>query len=339
MHKKWMVFTITVGLLGSAFGVCAQETKERKAEVEVFVQQNGPVAAGQKIEMGDDEFIGGDNFVFVATEMSFGGRVVKGAPYSADAVTESVQALADGNRIVHKTTAQVYRDSEGRTRRDQTAGSIGPFATSGDTPQTTFINDPSAHVNYILDPRSKVAHKMQVFEFKLSTDEKGAAGAATPPPAARATKEGEARTFVFQTATPPPAGGDLPPGEGAEFHWSKADTKTEKLGTRNVEGVQAEGTRITTTIPAGAIGNEQPIQIVNENWYSPELQVIVMTSHSDPRFGQTTYKLTNVQRAEPAATLFQIPSDYTVKEGPGPGVRTNMRRERRPTEAPPPPEN
>src|SRR5205085_3538810 len=111
MHKKWMVFTIVVGLLGSAFGVCAQESKQRKAEVEVFVQQNGPAAAGQKIEMGGDgEVIAGDNFVFVATEMSFGGRVVKGAPYSAEAVTESVQTLADGNRIVHKTTAQVYRD-------------------------------------------------------------------------------------------------------------------------------------------------------------------------------------------------------------------------------------
>ena len=340
MHKKWMVFTITVGLLGSAFGVCAQESKERKAQVEVFVQQNGPVDPGPRIEVGGDGDFMGDNFVFVATEMSFGGRVVKGAPYSAEAVTESVQALADGNRIVHKTTAQVYRDSEGRTRRDQAIGSIGPFAAAGDPPQTFFINDPVAHVNYILDPRSKVARKMVPMEFKFRRpDEKESAGAETPPPS-RAAKEGEARTFVYETTTPPPPGGpDMPPGAGAEYHWSKAETKTEKLGARNVEGVKAEGTRITTTIPAGAIGNEQPIQIVNENWYSPELQVIVMTSHSDPRFGQTTYKLTNVLRAEPAATLFQVPSDYTVKEGPGFGVRTNMRRERRPADAPPPPEN
>jgi hypothetical protein len=338
MHKKWMVFTITVGLLGSAFGVCAQESKQRKAEVEVFVQQNGPIDVGPRIEPRGD----GDNFVFVATEMSFGGRVVKGAPYSAEAVTESVQTLADGNRIVHKTTAQVYRDSEGRTRRDQAAAAIGPFAAAGDTPQSIFISDPAAHVNYVLDPRSKIAHKLQVFEFKVSTDEKGAATTVTLPPPARASreaKEGVARTFVFQTDTPEPAVADVVSGPGAESHWSKAETKTEKLGTRNVEGVQAEGTRITTTIPAGAIGNEQPIEIVNENWYSPELQVVVMTSHSDPRFGQTSYKLTNVQRAEPAATLFQVPSDYTIKEGPGAGVRTNMRRERRPVEAPPPPEN
>jgi hypothetical protein len=337
-----MAFTIALGLTGSALGVRAQESKERsKAQVEFFVQQNGPEATRRIETDGNGNIITdniiGDNFVFVATEMSFGGRVVKGAPYSAEAVTESVQTLADGNRIVHKTTAQVYRDSEGRTRRDQTLSSLGPFATSGEPAQSIFISDPAAHVNYVLDPRAKVAHKMQVFEFKFNTDEKGAATTAPPARASREAKEGQARTFVFQTATPPPAGGELPPP--AEFRWSKADTKTEKLGTRNVEGVEAEGTRITTTIPAGAIGNEQPIEIVNENWYSPELQVVVMTSHSDPRFGQTTYKLTNVQRTEPAATLFQVPPDYTIKEGPGAGVRTNMRRERRPVEAPAPPEN
>ena len=344
MHKKWMVFTIVLGLVGSAFGVCAQESKERKAQteaerkaaVEVFVQQNGPEGLPPKIEMS------GDNFIFFATEMSFGGKLVRGAPYSAQAVTETVQTLADGNRIVHKNTAQVYRDSEGRTRRDQTLGSIGPYAAAGDPPQTFFINDPVARVSYILDPRTKVARKMVPVELKLRSDDKESAGPAAPA-TARAPKEGEARTFVFQTTAPPPPGRpDMPPGEGVsvEFsgHSSKAETKTEKLEARSIEGVQAEGTRTTTTIPAGAIGNEQPIQVVNENWYSPELQVVVMTSHSDPRFGQTTYTLTNIQRAEPAATLFQVPPDYTVKEGPGVGVRT-MRRERRQTEAPPPPEN
>jgi hypothetical protein len=335
MQRKWIVFAIALGLLGSAFGVSAQDSKEQrnKAAVEVLVQQNGPEGVPPNIEAS------GDSFIFVSTEMSFGGKVVKGAPYAAEAVTESVQTLADGNRIVHKTTAQVYRDSEGRTRRDQTLGSIGPYAAAGDPPQTYFINDPVAGVNYILDPRTKFARKMARMEFKLRSDSKGPG--APPPP--RAPKEGEDHTFVFQTAAPPPPGGpDLPPGEGVtvEFsgHSSKAETKTEKLEARSIEGVQAEGTRTTTTIPAGEIGNEQPIQIVNENWYSPELQVIVMTSHSDPRFGQTTYKLTNIQRGEPAATLFQVPPDYTVREMPGPGVRT-MRRERRQAEAPPPQEN
>jgi len=342
MNKKWMAFTITLGLLGTTYGVSAQDTKERKAQVEVFVRQNGPEGLPPKMEMG------GDNFVFFATEMSFGGPVVKGSPYSAQAVTESVQTLADGNRIVHKNSAQVYRDAEGRTRRDQTVGAIGPYAAAGDPIQTFFINDPVAGTNYILDPRSKVARKLPRMEWRWRSEEKAGAGSnAATRDRERVVKEREAETraFVFTApAAPPPGVGRHemplpPPGEGVHFEFfggSKAEAKSEKLDARNIEGVQAEGTRVTTTIPAGDIGNEQPIQIVDERWYSPDLQVVVMTRHSDPRFGETTYRLTNIQRAEPSASLFQVPSDYTVKEGPpaGGGVRT-MRRKM----APPPQEN
>jgi len=347
MNKKWMAFAVAVGLLGTTYGVSAQDAKERKTQVEVYVSQDGQDALPPKIEMG------GDNMVFVATEMSFGGKVVKGAPYSAQAVTESVQTLADGNRIVHKNTAQVYRDSEGRTRRDQTVGAVGPYAAAGDPVQTFFINDPVAGVNYILDPRSKVARKLPRLEWRWTREDKPAQGGEKPAPSgegpsqSRAVKERETqeRTFVFTEPAPPPpgqagvrvrggganvdvVGPELPPSDGVQFEFfgsSKAEAKTEKLDARNVEGVQAEGTRITTTIPAGDIGNEQPIQIVDERWYSPELQAVVMTRHSDPRFGETTYRLTNIQRGEPSATLFQVPSDYTVKEAPGGGVRT-MRR-------------
>jgi hypothetical protein len=346
MQKKWMVFTIALGLLGTTFGVSAQDSKERKAAIEVLVSQNGP---GAMPPPGEE--MGGDNFIFVATEMSFGGKVVKGAPYSAQSVTESMQALADGNRIVHKNTAQIYRDSEGRTRRDQTLGSIGPYAAAGDPPQTFFINDPVAGFSYILDPRSKVARKMPRMEIKMRTEnpdkvrtEDKDSAAPEAPTATHERKEVESRSFIFTTPAPPPGAMEemLPPGgvEGpAEFQFagrkSKAETKTEKLEPRSFDGVQAEGVRYTTTIAAGEIGNEQPIQIVNERWYSPELQVVVMTRHTDPRFGETTYRLTNITRAEPASTLFQVPSDYTLKDRaapPAPGVR-HMRR---PT---PPPEN
>ena len=101
--------------------------------------------------------------------MNFDGKLVKGAPYSAQGVTETTQTLGDGNRIVNKSTTSVYRDSEGRTRREYTLQAIGPFANSGEPPQTISINDPVAGVNYALDPRSKVAHKMAPmrFEFKI----------------------------------------------------------------------------------------------------------------------------------------------------------------------------
>jgi hypothetical protein len=100
-----------------------------------------------------------------------------------------------------------------------------------------------------------------------------------------------------------------------------ANEVKEQLGKQIIEGVEAEGTRTTVTIPAGDIGNERPIEIVSERWYSPELQLVVMTRHSDPRFGETTYKLTNINRSEPAKTLFEVPSDYTIKEGPSFGPK------------------
>jgi hypothetical protein len=100
--------------------------------------------------------------------------------------------------------------------------------------------------------------------------------------------------------------------------FARKDAKKESLGTQMIEGVQAEGTRATVTIPAGEIGNEQPINIVSERWYSPELQVVVMSRHSDPRMGETTYRLTNINRTEPAKSLFEIPSDYSLQEPRGP---------------------
>jgi hypothetical protein len=77
--------------------------------------------------------------------------------------------------------------------------------------------------------------------------------------------------------------------------------------------VLATGTRTTTEIPAGAIGNERPIRIVSEQWFSEDLKVLVLTKHTDPRVGETTYRLTNIVQSEPAALLFEVPPDYTVK--------------------------
>jgi len=104
----------------------------------------------------------------------------------------------------------------------------------------------------------------------------------------------------------------------------------DQLGKQIIEGVEAEGTRTTVTIPAGEIGNERPIEIVSERWYSPELQLVVMTRHSDPRFGETTYKLTNINRTEPAKTLFEVPADYTIKASMHIGSSVGPLRTRKP---------
>jgi hypothetical protein len=270
--------------------------------------------------------------VFFATE-SFGGKTVKNAPYSAEAVTETIQTLGDGNRIVNRISSMLYRDSEGRTRREQSLKGLGIFATgSGEEPfKTVFINDPVAGVTYALDSRSHTAHKSvpftfefsgkkgEQFEFKVApgatttnsvivtTPLAGAAGTRAPhPPVDQFTLRTEAgigETFLFRTKT------------------GNANEVKEQLGKQMIEGVEAEGTRTTVTIAAGEIGNERPIEIVSERWYSPELQLVVMTRNSDPRTGETTYKLTNINRSEPAKSLFEVPSDYTIKEGPGIGPR------------------
>jgi hypothetical protein len=108
------------------------------AETRVMIQQGVPF---QGPEGAPPLPPPGANFVFMASE-SFDGKVVKGAPYSGEAVTESVQTLADGNRIVNKFTSQVYRDSEGRTRREQTLKALGGVGNSEEPLQTIFINDP-----------------------------------------------------------------------------------------------------------------------------------------------------------------------------------------------------
>lgn len=268
-----------------------------------------------------------NTFEFIAAGPAFGGELVKDAPYSAEAVTETKQTLADGNRISRTNSSKIYRDSQGRTRREQQIGALGPWSSAGEPREVVFINDPVAGVNYVLNPSDRTAQKIQVH---VETEVREAGGAAV--------KSGDVVQWVGKDETaPPPAGGNIAyrrierkiaGGEevdhdvtvmhsaaGMNFHFTPENMKSESLGTRMIEGVEAEGTRTTTTIPAGEIGNEQPIEIVSESWYSPQLQTVVLSTHNDPRMGETTYRLTNIQLVEPLAMLFEPPADYTIQEG------------------------
>jgi hypothetical protein len=248
---------------------------------------------------------------------------VKGAPYSAEGVTEMTQTLSDGNRIVNSTTTVVYRDSEGRTRREQTIKAIGPFSASGEGLTTIWISDPAKGTAYMLDPANRIAFKNQVFQI----------GMAPPPEAAGAPGvRGQVQNFTFArsgggemqvvTAEPGVRAGNEPPAP-----------KIESLGKQSVEGVDAIGTRTTLTIAAGQIGNERPIEIVDEHWYSQELQTTVMSRHSDPRSGEVVYRLKNINRAEPDPLLFEVPANYTIKSGPEPPpLRLRTGRPGRPEE-------
>ncbi|HXU83709.1 MAG TPA: hypothetical protein VN914_20085 [Polyangia bacterium] len=261
---------------------------------------------------------GVENVRFAWSAEAFEGKQpVKNAPYSAVGVTELEQTLGDGNRIKQTTKSQLARDREGRTRRELTLGAVGPLA-AGDTPKMIFLQDPVGGTNYTLDPEHKIARKMpKPTELAL-------------PPAIGAIKGKRIERvdhdedFFTAPAPPPGAPGALGPfprlqplgGIGLSVKGMPAP-KTEDLGTQVMEGVRVQGTRTTATIPAGAIGNERPIVSVSERWYSPDLGVVVMSKHSDPRLGTTTYKLTNVVRNDPDAALFQVPADYAVKEDPG----------------------
>jgi len=251
---------------------------------------------------------------------SLSASPVQGAPYSATIVNESIQTLADGNRIVQRTNGTTARDSQGRTRQDMAPPPIGNMSAAN-APHIVFIQDPVGQSSYALNLTDKTAHKMGV-----------------PPPPPPLPAGGLATSASIRMVAPGPmaagaiapgpvavalAGPGLQTGPGifyrAAIGKDQGDAKTEDLGSQTMEGVMAQGTRTTRTIPAGEIGNDKPIDIVTEIWTSPDLKTIVYSKRSDPRMGDQTFRLTNIVRAEPDTSLFAIPSDFKMVDGTDPG--------------------
>jgi hypothetical protein len=254
-------------------------------------------------------------------------RLTKNAPYSAEAVTESVQLLADGNRIVTKNATRVFRDSEARMRREQ-------LNQAGTDVVNITISDPVAGNAYVLDPATHTAFRNGLIMTGFATAAGGGRGRGTVSVfrsndgvvTVNGVEQGQKEAAELQAAKIADevkvraAGGGAPGGfvfsgdVQGKIAAVNGQTTQEDLGQQTIEGITATGTRTTTEIPAGAIGNEQPIKIVSEQWFSPDLQVLVLTKHTDPRIGETTYRLTGIVRAEPARSLFDLPPDYTLKE-------------------------
>ena len=227
---------------------------------------------------------GGPGIAVFGFEMMEFHQVVKNAPYSATVTTESTQVLGDGNRIVNKQTDFVARDSQGRTRRELTMHRMGPLKVNAH--KTVFIHDPVAQTVFMLNPEKQVAHQMN-----------------------HGGMDAKQMMKMHEKMHVQPA------DEAQQGDPEQAQVTRESLGTQQIEGVSAEGTRVTRTIPAGAIGNDRPIQITVESWTSPDLHVLVLQKRNDPRFGETVYRLTNVKRDEPDPTLFQVPSNFKVVQG------------------------
>jgi hypothetical protein len=285
----------------------------------------------------------------IGSEGGVPGPVVKGKPYSARSITESTQTLADGNRITQRNEAVIYRDGEGRTRREQTLGGVGAWQ-AGEPVTIINLHDPVAGRSYTLDPAQRIARERRPVQVAI-------AQAREPIEVARAGVGGTWNVAVPAPVPPPPPGvatgtvavdvaGDgerdvtvirrreggrdevrvfssvgasavFPPGTTGMYE------PAEDLGEQVLEGLLARGQRMTDTIPAGTIGNERPIEIVTERWYSEEIDALVLQRFSDPRVGETVYRLVNVVRGEPSPTLFQVPHEYEIKapEMPRPGIR------------------
>jgi hypothetical protein len=309
----------------------------------------------------------------VLAEVAAGGQAVKGQPFSADTVSESVQILADGNRIVQTSNGKIYRNSDGKIRREMTGGNGGANTFFFNYGPGISIAEPAGQ-RVLLDQLNKTAvtvtavpeGEVRVITRAGTGDGSGfgaVAGGGTGITTLRTMtapdrpltdeerraieslkghKEGDSLTPEQQKAVELLKAhslslartGSVLAARGAEMahgfatatgeNWfvggmgdSKWETKSEDLGTQNLEGVTCEGTRRVTTIPAGAIGNERPIEITYERWYSKDLGMVVSSKHSDPRFGDQTYTLKNIVRAEPDPSLFTVPKEFKFTTEPG----------------------
>lgn len=297
--KRLVAGSMMVALL-SVSAWAQEEVKVRLAADKAQIEMAQAVAAGPLIE----------------------AKVVKGAPYSATAESETIQMLTDGNRIRNKTTTNIARDSEGRTRREIVGSTPG-------VPAQVFISDPVSNSRFTLNPKARTATKSSVAQYTVVSKMAGEAGAKTATAtvtlnaaggkiegldeAQRAELELKLRQAKEMAAT---SGEKVAVGGfgGGVTSVKRLPVQTESLGQQTIEGVLCEGKRKTTTIAAGSMGNDQPINIVSEEWYSPELQVLVLTKLTDPRHGETIYRLTNILRSEPSRSLFEVPADFTVQE-------------------------
>jgi hypothetical protein len=284
-------------------------------------------------------------------------KTIKNAPFSADAVTESVQILWDGTKITRRTSSKLYRDNEGRFRREDSKTLLGVPGERVEIAESIRITDPVAGLKFNLDVKDRIFkqssfgqkkdfkfEQMQVKQKEWSIKQQGNIEKQYEKIAEQAERRAEQQSAEnsAQAEINRKRAGDGrvkdERGQGAIFikppdvkiaetapHSSDKNAKVESLGVQTVEGIAAEGTRTTTTIPAGAIGNDRDINIVYEKWYSKELQLTVLSKHNDPRFGEQTYRLLNISRDNPPISLFQPPADYRndddkdrIKEPRGP---------------------
>ena len=212
--------------------------------------------------------------------------VVTGQPYSAEGITKLTQTLADGTRIEREVRSKFYRDSAGRVRREQSIlgldSLLGPLSS---TPQmATTIFDPVAGTVSSIDTAGKGSPSFIILRdgYRVSIP----------------SSSPSIITLQRAPSVPAPA------------------PKTESLGTRQIDGLSATGEKTSSTIPAGRIGNDRPIEIFDERWISTDLKVVLLARHRDPQTGEVEFRLTNIKRTEPSPDLFKVPANSFIIRNP-----------------------
>lgn len=284
-----------------------------------------PLASAQSGQMAVSVAAPLKHVLGLRTESRIDAEPVKGIPFCATVTSDHTQVFADGNRIHTTDSSLVCRDSQGRVRREAQLNLLGAVP-QGAAPKIITIEDPVAGVRYLMDTTAKVAQKMPLMPPGL--------------PAGATVKTGGGNVVFYSKSGSVDGPPDLPPPPpptiGAPVMMTErvlmknapgADDNpptTENLGDQTINGIQATGTRLTTTIPAGKMGNDQPINVVSENWYSSELKATVMSKHTDPWSGQLTTQFTNVNTSEPDPSLFTVPSDYKIVDATNGPVRIHL---------------
>lgn len=240
-----------------------------------------PPLCGQSTNSSDDAMQlqkRSDEYLHIVSAGAPGfDRTVTGKPFSAIAVTDTTRVLEDGHRIVRHNVMKQFRDRQGRTRREQTLEALSP-STPVAPREMIFIFDPVLHVNYVIDPEARVARQFASPQ-----------GLSAAQPAPFSIQSQDNRSSL------------------------SPQVRVENLGTRSIAGLQCSGTRTTATLPAGLIGNDAPIITVRETWFSPEIDAVVQSKTTDPRFGTTDYHLAEIKLAEPPPDLFRVPPSFKVE--------------------------
>ena len=220
-------------------------------------------------------------FEFGGLMGGLGGKLVTGKPVQANITITHTETLP-GNSITNTTTGVFARGADGSTYRDVKMAAMGPWAASGKAQEFAYIRNVTAGMQYIVNVTKGTYQAFPIREHEPPQGAKdGLPSRLTPPD---------------ETVTDNPNGSYTDPGSSTVY---PADDK-----------------KTTRTIPAGAIGNVNAIVISTERWFSTALDLLLEDTHTDPRFGTTTYQLSNIGQS-PASSLFTPDPSFTQVKGGG----------------------